>query len=247
MNRQAILYAIPTSHPCHTAEKALQLKHVPYRRVDLSPIYHRIPQRLRFGRPTVPGLRLADGEKIVGSPQILRRLEEVAPEPPLFPADRRSEVEEAERWGDEVFQAAARRIAVLALSHSTAEVIVPTATGSRVLGVRVPDFWIRLNARPGALFSAWMYGAGEETVRQDIAALPGSLDRIDAWIADGTLGGQSPNAADLQIGSSLRVLTSLADLEGLLAGRPADRLARRLFPRWPVRVPAGPLVHFLSR
>ena len=36
--------------------------------------------------------------------------------------------------------------------------------------------------------------------RADIAALPGQLDRVDGWIADGLIGGDEPNAADLQIG-----------------------------------------------
>ena len=37
--------------------------------------------------------------------------------------------------------------------------------------------------------------------RSDLAALPRQLERIDGWIAEGLLGGEQPNAADLQIGS----------------------------------------------
>ena len=48
--------------------------------------------------------------------------------------------------------------------------------------------------------------ARDESARADLAALPGQLDRIDAWIADGLLGGEQPNAADLQIGSTIRLL-----------------------------------------
>ena len=36
----------------------------------------------------------------------------------------------------------------------------------------------------------------------DLAALPRQLERIDGWIGEGLLGGEQPNAADLQIGST---------------------------------------------
>ena len=48
--------------------------------------------------------------------------------------------------------------------------------------------------------------AQDEPVRADLAALPGQLEQIDAWIAEGLLGGEEPNAADLQIGSTIRLL-----------------------------------------
>ena len=40
-----------------------------------------------FGPRTVPGLRIDGTEKISGSRAIMRRLDQLAPEPPLFPAD----------------------------------------------------------------------------------------------------------------------------------------------------------------
>ena len=48
--------------------------------------------------------------------------------------------------------------------------------------------------------------AHDEAARADLAALPAHLDRIDGWIADGVLGAEQPNAADLQIGSTIRLL-----------------------------------------
>jgi len=71
------------------------------------------------------------------------------------------------------------------------------------------------------------------------AALPGHLDRIDAWVAAGVLGGGSPNAADLQIGASLRLLATIGDLRPLLAGRPSAALTERWFADFPGDVPAG--------
>ena len=71
--------------------------------------------------------------------------------------------------------------------------------------------------------------ARDAAARADIAALPGQLDRIDAWIADGLLGGEQPNAADLQIGSTIRLLLTIADIRPLIEGRPG-RPAHPLLP-----------------
>ena len=80
--------------------------------MELPVLLHRLPQRLRYGKPTVPGLSLESGVKIVGSVPILRGLEELFPEPPLYPLDpeARRRVEVAEEWGEEVLQEVVRRI-----------------------------------------------------------------------------------------------------------------------------------------
>jgi len=82
--------------------------------------------------------------------------------------------------------------------------------------------------------------ASDESARADLAALPGQLDLIDGWIAEGVLGGERPNAADLQIGSTVRLLMTIADVRPLIAERPAARLTR-YFPPMPGEVPAGTL------
>jgi glutathione S-transferase len=79
----------------------------------------------------------------------------------------------------------------------------------------------------------------DETVRSDLGALPGHLDRIDGWIADGLLGGAPPNAADLQIGSSLALLRTKEDVRRAIAGRPCETLAEKWFSDFPGNVPAG--------
>ena len=48
-----------------------------------------------------------------------------------------------------------------------------------------------------------------------------------------------PNAADLQIASSLRLMLTLGDVRALADGRPAADLAFRLFPDQAGDVPAG--------
>lgn len=57
---------------------------------------HAPTQRAIFGARTVPGLKV-DGEKVSGSRAIMRRLEQLAPEPPLVPSDpeARARVEDA--------------------------------------------------------------------------------------------------------------------------------------------------------
>lgn len=59
----------------------------------------------------MPALRI-DGKRVQGTTAIAHELDRLVPEPALFPADpkARAEVEEAERWGDEVLQAVPRRI-----------------------------------------------------------------------------------------------------------------------------------------
>ena len=84
----ATLYAVPASHPCAAIEKALQLKGIEYRRVDIPPVAHKAVLYALFGRATVPGLVL-DGEKVIGSREIVRTLDERVPEPPLLPADEK--------------------------------------------------------------------------------------------------------------------------------------------------------------
>src|SRR5688572_33492773 len=80
-----VLHATPASHPCATVERALQLKGLPYRRVELIPVAHKPRQRLRFGETTVPGLEFPDGRRMTGSRAILRAPEDHAPQ--LVPAD----------------------------------------------------------------------------------------------------------------------------------------------------------------
>ena len=111
------LYVVHDSHPCAAVEKALALKG------STTPCSNgrrrcrsRCGQRILFGGRTVPGLKI-DGEKVQGSRAIMRRLDELVPEPPLFPHDAaaRARVDEAERWGDEVFQPVARELIWAAL------------------------------------------------------------------------------------------------------------------------------------
>jgi glutathione S-transferase len=232
----ATLYAVPASHPCAAVEQALRLKGVDYRRVDIPPVAHKPAQYARFGGGTVPGLVL-DGEKLLGSRKIMRALEERVPEPPLFPADEkeRKSVELAEEWGDEVLQPLARRVIWVALRRSPGS--MPSfGSGSRL---PIPDVVTRLTAPLVARAEQAINSASEPNVRADLRALDHHLARIDRWIEHGVVGGSTPNAADLQIGSGLALLLTIEDVERAAEGHPAVSLARRWFPDYPGRVPAG--------
>src|SRR3954468_7591510 len=115
------LYVIPGSHPCATVEAALDLKGLEYERVDLLPGMSPVHQLARFGRRTVPGL-MVDGYRVSGSRLILRTLEGLEPDPPLYPSDpeQAKAIDEAERWGDADPQPATRLITASALSRTRA-------------------------------------------------------------------------------------------------------------------------------
>lgn len=235
------LYVIHSSHPCETVKKALALKGMPYKTVELLMPSQPVLQKLRFGTRTVPALKLDGGEKISGSRAILRRLDELVADPPLLPADddARAAVLEAERWGDEVLQPAARRLVWTALKRRPDA--IPSFQEASQLP-RLPRPVVRLVAPAVVAIERAMNNAADETVRADLRALPAQLDRIDAWILDGTLAGaKAPNAADLQIASSVRLLSTIGDLRPLLAGRPCEALALALFEDFPGDVPAGAL------
>ena len=227
------LYVIAGSHPCATAEAGLRAKGLEYRAVELPHQIHRVYMRRRFGGPTVPGIAF-DGEKVQGSRAILRRIDELEPEPPFYPS---AEVEEADRWGDEVFQNAVRRIEIAAQLRRPES--MPTYTrGSRFAAPAALEKRVGpLVMRAGVKF----HGITDARVREDLAAFPGHLDRIDEWIRSGVMGGEQPNAADLQIGSSLKAISTIGDMEPLLRGRPGLALGERLFPDLVGSCPAGAL------
>lgn len=231
----AKLYVVHGSHPCATAAKAFALKGLAVRTVEIPPPGHALLMPRLFGGRTVPAVRFEDGERIQGSTQILHALDRRVPDPPLYPSPQ---VEEAERWGDEVLQPIARRLLWPAFArhprsmHAFQEgqrapkLPLPVVLAAAPLIVRVER---RLNA------------ATDEAARADLRALPGHLDRIDGWLAEGLLGGERPHAADLQIAPTLGLLHTLEDVRPLIAGRPAEAFAFRWFHRLPGSVPAGTL------
>jgi glutathione S-transferase len=220
----AKLYVLPASHPCAAVEAAMKLKGIDYDRVDLLPVTPVLVGPLRYGGTTVPGMRI-DGERIVGSRTIMRRLDELAPEPPLLPPpgdERYARVLEAERWGDEVLQSVPRRILDVAFLRRPHAML--SYAGDAKLPI--PSALMKPATPITAKLMAFKNKARDESARTDIAALPGQLDRVDGWIAEGLIGGERPNAADLQIGSTIRLLLSIGDMRPLVEGHPATQLTK---------------------
>jgi glutathione S-transferase len=236
----AVLHAIPASHPCAAVEAALGVKGIPYERVDHLPLLGRLPMRVRFGPATVPALELPGGKRVTGSGAIMRALDERVPTPPLLPPagdERRPAVERAATWGEEVLQPLARRLIWAALRRAPGAMLAYASDAP----TRLPPALARLAAPLVARAEQAVHHAHDPDVLADLLHLDGHLRRVEGWTEDGTVGGAAPNAADLQIGASLRLLLTIEDLAGVLDGRPAAALARRWFPDFPGRVPAGAL------
>ena len=231
------LYAIPQSHPSHAARLMLERKGIEHKVVNLVPGTHAAAVRvLGFSQGTVPALKL-EGRRVQGSRQIARALDEARAEPKLFPDDpeARLAVEEAERWGDEVFQMTPRMLTRW-LAMKRPEMRVHMAIEA---GVPAPRLLGPANA-PIARYFARKVGADDAgRVEAIVTGLPAQLDRVDRLIADGVIGGPEPNAADFQIAATLRVLMNYEDLAPAFEERPSAALADRLMPSYPTSVPAG--------
>jgi glutathione S-transferase len=231
----ARLFVIPASHPATTAALMLDFKAVPFKRTDLLPVVSKgVLRAAGFPRVTVPALKI-DGERIQGSREISRALDRLVPDPPLFPADpdRRAAVEDAERFGDEELQHPIRQILWWGFKREKVH-LKPYSDGAR-LGVPI-DLAIKTGA-PLIALSARLNEASDAHVRGALIALPDLLDRVDAYIADGTIGGAEPNAADFQIATSIGLALTIDDLKPLIEPRPAADLARRIVPNYPGHTP----------
>jgi glutathione S-transferase len=229
------LYGTPPSPPSHSARLMLEHKGLEHKTVWLLPGLHPFLIRTRgFRGSTVPAMKI-DGRKVQTSRAISRALEEVKPDPPLFPAEpeRRLDVEEAERWGDEVLQDVPRRIVRWLTAHSQeARVMI-----ARDVGTPLPSVAAAVNA-PVARALAGKVDADAQ-VKRTIAEVPVVLDQVDELIATGVIGGDEPNAADFQIATSVRAIMTVQDLRPAFEGRPAADLAMRYLPELGNDFPAG--------
>ncbi len=229
------LYGTLPSPPSHSVRLMLESKDLDYKAIWLLPGLHPALLRTRgFRGGTVPSIKI-DGRKLQQSRAISGALEEIKPEPPLFPADpeQRLQVEEAERWGDEVLQDVPRRI-VRWLSVHRPETRTMIA---REIGVPLPRFAAWINA-PSARYMANKVESDQE-IQNAIALVPEVLDHVDELIAEGVIGGEPPNAADFQIATSVRALLTVQDLRSAWEGRAAAELAMRLVPEFGNDFPAG--------
>jgi glutathione S-transferase len=230
-----VLHLLGPSHPCATVEAALRLKGLDFERVELRAGAHPDEMERLYGegRRTVPGLMIGD-EAVHGSNAILERLEELAPSPALFPDDLGDAVGAAMRWGDDELQDLGRRLPWGAMHFRPESMGTFAGPGAPPLDPPGTDFAMKY------IHASWKYHKiTAERLAADLAGLPGKLDRVDAYVAEGILAGEAPNAADLQIGATLAVLMTVGDVRPLIEGRPAEQVARKWFDDRPGLVPAG--------
>src|SRR6202035_3424668 len=109
---------------------------------------------------------------------IMRRLDALAPEPPLLPALGEPSYErvlEVERWGDEVLQSVPRRLIDAAFLRAP-ETIESYAGDARL---PLPRAWLRPALPLTARLMALKNGASDETARADLDALPAQLEQVE--------------------------------------------------------------------
>jgi len=213
----------------------LETKGIEYERTDLMPVVSKAALKaLRFPGTTVPALKL-DGRRVQGTGAIARELDRVRPEPQLVPTDpqRLAAVEEPERLGDTELQQDVRTVLWWALKRDK-EPLRSFSEGAR-LGIPI-GLAVRTSG-PILAVQARLHESTDENVRRILGRLPATLQRIDEWIAAGTIGGEQPNIGDYQIAPSLRLAMTLDDLRPLIEPRPAGRLALRVVPDYPGRIP----------
>ena len=224
----AKLYSLRTSSPSRAAESMMELKGIEPKVVNMLPGMHHRLMRLRgFPRQTVPGLKL-DGQKVQGTREIARFLDEVRPDPPLFPSDPEAmvAVEDAERWADELLQNVPRRI--LRYQGATSQEFRRWFAKEHA-GVPLPGFAAAINVTEARRL-AKVANADEQAVHREIEQLPEKVAHIDDLISSGVIGGDQPNAADFQVAASLRLILMLDRVGEAIDGGPAAAHARRFYP-----------------
>jgi glutathione S-transferase len=224
--RRIKLYTFTGSGPSLTARLMLEHKGLEYSEVHMLVGPHAFSLLARgFDTMCVPALKI-DGRRVQGSRVIARALDDLVPEPALFPADPelRREVVAAERWG-EGLQDLARRLVLCAAQRDGAAF---HSVYRHPSALRRPAQHL---SRPlvTRLASA-AHRATDAAAEEDVAGLDEQLGQVDAWIAEGVLDGPELNAADFQIAPSIALLLAFADLRPVVGGRAAASLAQRVVP-----------------
>ncbi len=221
------LYMFPGSNSVYTGRLMLEHKGIDYKTVTLMPGPHAfIMLALGFETMGVPALNI-DGRKVSGTRAISRVLDELVPERPLFPTEpvQHKAVRDAERWGEEL-QNATRRIFYCAARRDSGA-FKSLMTPARSLPMRAV---LRLAAPIVVRLATGAHRASDSAGQEDLELLPERLDQIDAWLAQGLLGGEQLNAADFQIAVNLAALMLSDDLRPFMEGRPLAAYAQRVAP-----------------
>jgi glutathione S-transferase len=223
------LIGVPGSHPSLAAELMLRHKGIPYRRFDLANGAQRlILPLLRYESSTVPVLRL-DGRRVSGTRAITRALDERRPDPPLTPEGAAAEA--AEAWADDELQEGVRRLGRWAAVRD------PDAMATFLDGVHMglPEGAVRASLPVLRPVIKTQLRVSDERAEACARGLPEQLDRVDALLAEGVIGGERPNAVDFQVATSVRLMMCFDQLREPIAARPAGAHALRICPDYPGR------------
>ena len=237
------IFYIPGSHPCEVVFKAAELKGIDFQMSMVIPPSQPLLMTMMFGSRTVPAMKVTGGpngtEKVQGSRKILRALESMAPDPPLYPADAamRERVIAAETWAEGDPQDAARRLLWVGLRRRP-DLMLDFGGDAKL---PLPQFALKPGLKPTIWVERKINRATDDAGREDLRKLPGFLDQIDDYIADGVIGGDTPNAADLMVLSNLWLLRGLEEVREAIDARPSGRLTRELFGEPNGTIPAGTL------
>lgn len=232
------LYGITHSHAVLAARLMLEHKGLePELRSILPGLHPLVVRAAGFPGWTVPALRLGD-RRVIGTLAISRALDELVPDPPLFPVDpgRRSAVECAERFGHDELQPLARRVFRWTSLESNE---IRAWMAREVVGWPLPRLAGHAFKPATVLFGRGISKASHARVRDDLAGLPEKLDRADALIEAGVIACETPNAADFQILASLRLLLAHEDLMPVVARWRCGRAALELIPSFPAPPPGA--------
>jgi glutathione S-transferase len=223
----AKLYVIPGSHAARTGILLMEHKGIDYELKELPAAAQRTLRLRGFPGGTVPALAW-DGKRVQTNVEIARFLDEVEPDPPLFPADpeRRAAVEEVERWVDGEFQMVTRRL-VLAGALDWPGTLIDHGDDGRMGPLLWKRRWAR---RVGIRLPIAYFKVNRESERRLLDRLPADLDRIDAWIEQSVLNGDELTAADYAVAANVALLAYRSDLRPEVERRPVAELLDRVLP-----------------
>ena len=198
------LWQIEASLYSEKARWALAWKRVPHgRRAPLPGTHRPIALWLTRGRhDRLPILVLPDGRTIGDSTAIIAALEELHPDPPLYPADpaQRAGALELEEFFDEQCGPHLRRIAwfhALQDPDAVVDILLPRASAGRRRALRT-------FAPLAAPLVRMDYGADADGAATSLAALRAAMDRLEAELDGGDhLVGDAFSVADLTAASLL--------------------------------------------
>lgn len=225
-----LLHQFITSPYCAKVRLALQYKklHCTVRNLGISLQLRRQLAELGPGG-TLPVLQLPGGENVQGSGAILRRLEQMHPDSPLYPDGDVSaaEIRVMESWADESLSFLLRAIAIRtnALELLLSELLQPLSAPLR--------FLTRLGLRRRMRQRMLAQGIGRRPLHDLLAELNEHLHSLEVLLAArGWLAGSRFTAADAAVGGQFSGLGKVAEIAALLSQRP-------LFSAWLKRIEAA--------